>query len=217
MKILISGTSKGIGRAIALKFLENNHEVIGLDLLESTINNKNYTHYISDVRNPLSLPEISGVEVLINNAGVQNNSIDEINTNLVGLINTTNKYAFQTNIKAVINIASASASTGSEFPYYAASKGGVLAYTKNTALALAKYGATCNSISPGGVIGDANKHILDNKDLYDKVLNESLLNKWAKEEEIAQFAYFLAVYNKSMTGEDILIDNGEKLKANFIW
>ena len=217
MKILISGTSKGIGKAIALKFLENNHEVIGLDLLEGTINNKNYTHYISDVRDSKFLPEISGVEVLINNAGVQNNSIDEINTNLVGLINATNKYAFQESIKAVINIASASASTGSEFPYYAASKGGVLAYTKNTALALAKYGATCNSISPGGVIGDANKHITESKELYEKVLNEALLHKWAEEEEIAEFAYFLAVINKSMTGEDILIDNGEKLKSNFIW
>ena len=31
------------------------------------------------------------------------------------------------------------------------------------------------------------------------------------------FAYFLALYHKSMTGEDILIDNGEKLKSNFIW
>ncbi|MBP5445032.1 MAG: SDR family oxidoreductase [Acholeplasmatales bacterium] len=217
MRVLISGTSKGIGRAIALMFLKHNHEVIGLDILNTTIDDPNYTHYPCDVRNIGMLPEVKDVEILINNAGVQTNSIDDINTNLVGLINTTNKYAFQKKIKAVINIASASASTGSEFPYYAASKGGVLSFTKNTALALAKYGATCNSISPGGVIGDANKHILDNKELYDKVLNESLLNKWAKEEEIAQFAYFLAIYNKSMTGEDLLIDNGEKLKANFIW
>lgn len=217
MRVLISGTSKGIGRAIALMFLKHNHEVIGLDILNTTIDDPNYTHYPCDVRNIGMLPEVNDVEILINNAGVQTNSIDDINTNLVGLINTTNKYAFQKKIKAVINIASASASTGSEFPYYAASKGGVLSFTKNTALALAKYGATCNSISPGGVIGDANKHILDNKELYDKVLNESLLNKWAKEEEIAQFAYFLAIYNKSMTGEDLLIDNGEKLKANFIW
>ena len=217
MKVLISGTSKGIGKAIALKFLENKHEVIGLDILNSTINDPNYTHYPCDVRDAGTLPGINDIEILINNAGVQTNSIDDINTNLVGLINTTNKYAFQGHIKAVINIASASASTGSEFPYYAASKGGVLSFTKNTALALAKYGATCNSISPGGVIGEANKHIIESKDLYGKVLNEALLHKWASEEEIAEFAYFLAVYNKSMTGEDILIDNGEKLKSNFIW
>ena len=217
MKVLISGTSKGIGREIALMFLKHNHEVIGLDILCGTIENDNYKHYVCDVRDNGTLPDIDKIEVLINNAGVQTNSVDDINTNLVGMINTTNKYAFQDNIKSVINIASASARTGSEFPYYAASKGGVLAYTKNSALALAKYGATCNSISPGGVIGDANKHIINSKELYEKVLNEALLHKWAKEEEIAEFAYFLAVYNKSMTGEDLLIDNGEMLKSNFIW
>lgn len=217
MKVLISGTSKGIGKAIALMFLKHNHEVIGMDILNSSIDDKNYTHYYCDVRNAGTLPEVKGVEVLINNAGVQTNSVDDINTNLVGLINTTNKYAFQKDIKSVINIASASASTGAEFPYYAASKGGVLSFTKNTALELAKYGATCNSVSPGGVIGEANKHIIESKELYEKVLNEALLHKWAKEEEIAQFVYFLAIYNKSMTGEDILIDNGEKLKSNFVW
>ena len=42
-------------------------------------------------------------------------------------------------------------------------------------------------------------------------------DKWASEEEIAEFTYFLAIYNKSMTGEDLLIDNGEKLKSNFVW
>ena len=49
------------------------------------------------------------------------------------------------------------------------------------------------------------------------MLNEALLHKWATEEEIAEFVFFLAIYNKSMTGEDLLIDNGEKLKSNFIW
>ena len=35
--------------------------------------------------------------------------------------------------------------------------------------------------------------------------------------DIADFVYFVSVINKSMTGEDIFIDNGEKLKSNFIW
>ena len=48
-------------------------------------------------------------------------------------------------------------------------------------------------------------------------LDETLLNKWATPEEIADFVYFVSVINKSMTGEDIFIDNGEKLKSNFIW
>ena len=215
--ILVTGVAGGIGSAIAKKFLACGHTVIGLDILPSSIEDKNYTHYISDVRNKESLPKIDDVEILVNNAGVQDNDENAINVNLLGLINTTKAYGYQKNIKAIVNIASASGSTGSEFPYYVASKGGVIAFTKNTALEIAKYGATCNSISPGGVIGEMNKHIIGNKELYEKVLNEALLHKWAKEEEIAEFAYFLAVYNKSMTGEDLLIDNGEMLKSNFIW
>ena len=88
---------------------------------------------------------------------------------------------------------------------------------KNVALRIAKYGATANSISPGGVITELNNHIINDEKLYKAVLDESLLNKWAKPEEIAKFVYFVAVDNKSMTGQDILIDNGEELKSNFIW
>ena len=44
------------------------------------------------------------------------------------------------------------------------------------------------------------------------------LKKWAEPEEIAQWCYFLTVINRSCTGEDILIDNGEThLNATFVW
>ena len=140
----------------------------------------------------------------------------EIPGNLEGTINVTEKY-ITPNIKSVVFIISSSATTGSEFPEYVASKGGVLAYMKNVALRISKYGATSNSISPGGVITKLNEHILNDESLYKQVLDETLLNKWATPEEIADFVYFVSVINKSMTGEDIFIDNGEKLKSNFIW
>ena len=41
--------------------------------------------------------------------------------------------------------------------------------------------------------------------------------KWATVEEMAEWTYFLAVVNQSMTAQDILIDNGEIAKANFVW
>ena len=49
------------------------------------------------------------------------------------------------------------------------------------------------------------------------VLKETLLGKWAEPREIADLAYYLTVINRSITGEDILMDNGEMLKSNFIW
>ena len=214
MKVLVTGSSKGIGRSIATKFLDMGHSVIGFDILDSTIDNKNYKHYVQDICN--DLPDINDIEIIINNAGVQNADISDIDINIKGTINVTEKY-INKSLKSIVFIASSSASTGSEFPEYAASKGGVVTYMKNVALRVSKLGATSNSISPGGVITDINKHILENDKLYKEVLDETLLNKWCDPEEIAEFVYFISVINKSMTGEDILIDNGEKLKSNFVW
>ena len=212
MKVLVTGTSKGIGKSIATKFLEEGHDVIGFDIQKSSINNKNYTHYIQDICN--ELPDIADIDILVNNAGIQEG--DVIKVNLEGTINVTEKY-INPNIKSIVFITSTSATTGSEFPEYVASKGGVLSYMKNIALRISKYKATANSISPGGVKTDLNSHILNDEKLYKAVLDETLLNKWAEPEEIADFVYFVSVINKSMTGEDIIIDNGEKLKSNFIW
>lgn len=216
MKVLVTGSAKGIGNAIAKKFLSMGHEVIGFDILDSTINDKNYKHYIVDIAKS-ELPDLGDIEILINNAGCQKMNIEDIEVNLIGTMRVTEKYAFHDKIKSVLNIASSSASTGAEFPEYAASKGGILSYTKNIALKIAKYGATSNSISPGGVKTEINKHIMEDPKLWDAVLNEALLHKWADPSEIAEWAYFVTVINKSMTGEDILIDNGEKMNFNFIW
>lgn len=215
MKVLVTGTSEGIGKAIALKFLEEGHNVIGIDLNTSQIEHDSYTHIQGDIRDN-SLPDINDVEILINNAGVQDSGQD-IDINLKGTMSITEKYGIQSTIKSIVFIASASATTGAEFPEYVASKGGMVAYMKNVALRIAEYGATSNSISAGGVTTKLNQHILDDPNLWQQVLNETLLNKWASPEEIADFTYFVSVINKSMTGQDIFVDNGEALKSNFIW
>lgn len=128
MKVLITGTSRGIGRAICEKFLKEGHSVIGFDLLPASIDDENYRHYTVDITK--NLPDIDGVEILINNAGVQN--LNDIDVNLKGTVAVTEKYAFSDKIKSVLFIASASATSGSEFPEYAASKGGVVAYMKTS-------------------------------------------------------------------------------------
>lgn len=216
MNILITGAAKGIGKSTVEKFLMHGHEVIGLDIVPSEINHPNYLHFICDVADKSSLPDIDAVEVLINNAGVQDEE-KSMDVNLFGVINCTEKYGIQPAIKSIVNVASASAHSGAEFPLYSASKGGVLSYTKNTAIRIAQFGAVCNSISPGGVITDINEHITNNPDLWKAVLNETMLNRWASSEEIAEWIYFMAVTNKSMTAQDILVDNGEMAKSNFIW
>ena len=76
MKVLVTGSSNGIGKAITEKFLKENHEVIGIDIDKQTIFNDNYTHIQESILSN-NLPEFNDINILINNAGVQN-SIDDI-------------------------------------------------------------------------------------------------------------------------------------------
>ncbi len=218
MNVLITGSSCGIGRATALKFLKEGHKVFGIDIvppMSPLSNRNNYTHYICDISKG-NLPDIEDIDILINNAGVQDDET-AIDVNLKGLIAVTEKYGLQKNIKSILMNASVSAHTGSEFPRYAASKGGVLAYTKYVAREVAKYGATCNSLSLGGVTTALNNPIINDEKLYKAVLDETLLKKWATPEECAEWIYFMTVVNKSMTAQDVLIDNGEVMNQKFIW
>ena len=216
MKVLITGSSKGIGQAVANKFLECGHEVIGIDLLPSSINHPNYTHYIADVSKKNTLPSIRDVEIIFNNAGKQNDR--DIANNLVGSMNVTEKYAFQSKIKSVLFNASASARSGFEFPEYVASKAGVVGYMKNVASRLASFGVTVNSISLGGVLTDSNAPVMEDKESWEQIMDATPLKKWATLSEVAEWVYFLTIVNKSASGQDILIDNGEfNLNSTFIW
>ena len=218
MNVLITGSSRGIGRATALKFLEEGHKVFGIDIvppMSPLSNRNNYTHCICDISKS-NLPDIEDINILINNAGVQDDET-AIDVNLKGLIAVTEKYGLQKNIKSILMNASVSAHNGSEFPRYAASKGGVLAYTKYVAREVAKYGATCNSLSLGGVATALNNPIINDEKLYKAVLDETLLKKWATPEECAEWIYFMTVTNKSMTAQDVLVDNGEVMNQKFIW
>ena len=91
MKVIITGTSQGIGQAIVKKFLKMNHQVIGIDRMDCTIEHSNYHHYKEDILYG-NLPEINDCDILINNAGVQNEN--DIDINLKGTIRVTEKYAF---------------------------------------------------------------------------------------------------------------------------
>lgn len=213
MKVLITGTSQGIGKAIAELFLHKGHCVVGIDRQEAPLTHECYSHIQADVRD--ELPEIEGVEILVNNAGTQNEA--DIDINLKALIRITEKYGIQPCIKSILSVGSASGHTGSEFPEYCASKGGVIAYTKNVALRVAQYGAVCNSLDPGGVLTPLNDCVVDDPVLWNQIMDETPLKRWATVEEIAVWAYFLTVENRFCTGQSIVVDGGESINSRFIW
>lgn len=213
MKVLVTGSSQGIGKAITELFLRKGHDVTGIDRQASSIDDARYTHIKCDVRD--ILPDMEDVEILINNAGTQND--DDIEINLKSLIRVTEKYGVQKSIRSILNIGSASGHTGSEFPEYCASKGGVIAYTKNVALRVAEYGATCNSLDPGGVLTPLNDCVVNDPALWSAIMAETPLKRWATPEEIAEWAYFMTVDNRFCTGQSIVVDGGESINSRFIW
>ena len=217
MKILITGTSRGIGKAVAIRFLSLGYEVVGIDILPSSIKNEKYCHFEGDIAKKEQLPDIEDIDYIFNNAGSQNGP-DDINTNFVGTINVTEKYLSSPVLKGILFNASASAHTGFEFPIYSASKGGVITYMKNVASRLAPRGILVNSISLGGVDTISNKPVTDEPGLWKKIMDVTPLKKWMKEEEVCDWVEFLFTKNRSASGQDFLVDNGEKdLNNTFVW
>lgn len=217
MKVLVTGSSQGIGRAVCLFFLQKGHEIYGIDMKGSSISHENYHHFVADITKKETLPEIGDIDAIFLNAGVQDEE-KAIATNLEGTIKVFSKYESSSSLKAILFNASASARTGDEFPLYAASKAGVVGFMKNAAMKLAKRGITVNSISLGGVITESNSLVMKDEASWEKIMEATPLKKWASEEEVAEWVYFLLAYNKSMSGQDILIDNGEaSLRSSFVW
>ena len=215
MNILITGTSSGIGKGCAEYFLKEGHNVYGFDKKDSAISDGNYKHFCLDIREEASYPELPAMNVLVNNAGVQNEN--DIDVNLKGTIQITEHYGIQPEIRSIIMIGSASGHTGSEFPEYAASKGGVLAYTKNVAMRVAGFQATCTSLDFGGVMTELNRPVMEDETLWAEIMKLTPLKRWMTVEEAAEWIYFMAVKNRFCTGQNILIDGLEAGNCSFIW
>ena len=215
MRVLITGTSSGIGKGCAEFFLKEGHEVYGFDKNDTAITAYGYTHFCLDIREKSLYPKLPPVDIVINNAGVQN--ADDIDVNLKGTISITEHYGIHPKIRSIVMIGSASGHTGSEFPEYAASKGGVLAYTKNVAMRIAPYQATCNSLDFGGVMTELNRPVMEDEKLWNRIMDLTPLKRWMTVEEAAEWVYFIAVKNRFCTGQNILIDGLEAGNCNFVW
>jgi 3-oxoacyl-[acyl-carrier-protein] reductase (EC 1.1.1.100) len=160
------------------------------------------------------------LDVLVNNAGIIKDrtlakmSLDEwkavIDVNLTGTFNCT-KAALPlivANQGCIINISSIVGERGNfGQTNYAASKGGIIGFTKSLAKELGRFGVRVNAVSPGFIETKMAETVPENIKLAVKQL--TALGRFGKPEEVANVVFFLATEEASfITGEIIHVDGG---------
>lgn len=167
------------------------------------------------------LDRFQKIDVLINNSGITRDSLlmrmreedfdDVINTNLKGSFNVTQaviKPMLKQRKGRIINIASVIGQIGNTGQSnYAASKGGLIAFTKSIAKELASRSITVNAIAPGFINTRMTEVLSD--EVKNRILDQIPLKRFGEAEDIAQTALFLASPAASyISGQVINVDGG---------
>ena len=232
--VLVTGSSRGLGAAIAVKFAEHRANVIlnarhePTELIQQIKELGVQVWFIqADISNPRDIEEMVrqldeqqiNIDILVNNAGINRDKLmigmrekdfdDVVNTNLIGTFRVTQplfKRMLKRRTGVIINMASVVGEHGNiGQANYAASKAGVIGFTKAVAQEGALRGVRCNAIAPG-MIASSMTAAIDEK--RQKEIKERIpLKRLGTAEEVAQTALFLA-QNDYLTGEVINVDGG---------
>ena len=217
MRVLITGSSCGVGRAAAVEFLAHGFEVIGIDKKDSTIDDEKYIHYKADVRDAHCLPDYD-VDYILNNAGIVTPQAEAIDVNCIGYINILEKYGNSPSLKAILQIGSTASFKGYDNIRYCASQGARDALTK---WAANHFGndprhVIVNSLNLDGIVPfneetgtpgtSLEPELYEHPELLEEIKNLSVLKQLTTVTQIAQWIYFLLVTNNSMTGQILSID-----------
>lgn len=217
LKVLITGSSRGIGNSISNIYKENNYEVFNtnsknLDLSNLDLIEENY----------LKITKGQSIDCLICCAGInENKSLKDfdytsgkkiIDINLLSnieLIKLASTSMIEKKFGRIVLIGSLwSEFVREEKLFYAISKSGMVSLGKSTALELGKNNILVNTVSPGFV-----KTTMTDKNLSKAQINEFEkkipLKRFATPDEIAKVVYFLGSSdNTYLTGQNILVDGG---------
>ena len=228
--VLISGGSRGIGRAMVYAFIKEGYKVSFLyksneQAAKEVADATGALAIRCDVSSPdevkQALEKVGEIDILINNAGISvvnlltDTTLEEweklFSINVTGTF-LASKYAAKEMIKnhsgKIINISSIWGVSGACMEScYSASKGAVIAFTKALAKELGPSGITVNCVAPGFIDTDMNSDVTEE----DRVAfcEETPLGRIGTPEEVANTVLFLASDNASfITGQIISCDGG---------
>ena len=229
---LVTGASRGIGRAIALELKSKDFSIIGTATSQAGVDaliENGIEGYILDLNSPNSISNFweqleadkKNISVLVNNAGITRDNIvlrmsdDEwseiMNVHLNGtfqLCKRSLKMMLKNKWGRIINISSASASIGNRGQSnYAAAKAGVEAFTKSLAKEVGKRDITINAVAPGFIATDMTEQNDGVNAEY--LIKEIPLGRFGEPEEVAGLVDFLCSEKASyITGQTIHINGG---------
>lgn len=170
------------------------------------------------------LEKYSKIDVLVNAHGVnvriptEDMPLDEwqriIDINLKGTFITcqaVGKIMLKQKYGKIINISSTAAEVGYPWGYsaYSPSKGGINSLTKTLAVEWGKYGVTVNAIAPFFIKTELTEKFLENKEVFDSIINSIPLKKLGTPEDVAYLVVFLSSSASDwINGEIIHLDGG---------
>lgn len=234
-KALITGASRGIGRAIAIEFARAGYDLTlccikNIESLERLAKDLEDAYkvkcdaYQADVSDPQAVKELfSKIEpptVLINNAGISyvgliTDMSDEdwqktIDTNLSSVFymcRATIPHMLSEFSGKIINVSSVWGESGASMEVaYSASKGGLDAFTKALAKELAPSGISVNAVACGLIDTDMNSRLSDEE--LAEVVSDIPADRIGKPAEVASVILSLAESTNYLTGQIIKVDGG---------
>lgn len=237
---LITGGSRGIGKAIAKKFASKGYNLVvnyrsdntNLEELEEELKQNTNIDVLfvkADVSNYSECEEMAKkaiehfdrIDVLINNSGITNDNLlirmkeedfeKVIDVNLKGTFNVTkNVVPFMVKQRSgkIVNISSVVGVSGNAGQSnYAASKAGIIGFTKSIAKELASRNILANCIAPGFIRTDMTDVL--NEKVKEQINLQIPLKKMGEAQEVANATYFLASEeNTYITGQVLNVDGG---------
>jgi 3-oxoacyl-[acyl-carrier protein] reductase len=223
---LISGTTRGIGRALALHFIAQGDRVLGCGRAAATIEHENYAHVQCDLSTAEGVQglfrQARGVlghlDVLINNAGAARMlplalTPDDTARRIVDLnfmatyrmIHAALRLMRKSECARIVNLTTVAVPLRLEGEsLYAATKAAVEMLTRCVAKEVGASGVTCNAVGPTPIRTDLVRNVPSKQ--LDVLINQQAIRKWAEPADVANVIdFFLRPESRMITGQVVYL------------